>query len=469
MNNQAEIENDTIAAIASGLGGGVGVIRLSGPFALPIAKKLCFVENKNSFEIEPRKATYVSFFSNTKELIDKGLILYFPNPHSFTGEDVIEIHGHGSRFLLQEILDALFCLGARLARPGEFSERAFLNNKIDLIQAEAIADLIESQNKTAAFSAVKSLSGEFSKEISRLDSLIVDLRVLVEAEIDFPDEEINIKIKEEVLKKLPLIKNKITDILNVARQGLILKDGVNVAILGKPNVGKSSLLNNFSKDEVAIVSSVAGTTRDLLKKDIMLGGLPINIIDTAGLRDTVDEIENEGIKRAANVSKNANLILMVQDVNDSEAIRESSKTGFEKLISLLKKYSIEPKSKIIIVNNKIDILDIKPDHVVGDDFSIFNVSVKKNIGLEVLKQHIRALFLSDLGEGVFSARERHINCLKNCLNHLSAAKNNFSNQGAMELVAEDLRLAQNALGDITGQVTSDDILGEIFSTFCIGK
>ena len=189
--------------------------------------------------------------------------------------------------------------------------------------------------------------------------MIVDLRVLVEAEIDFPDEEINIKIKEEVLKKLPLIKNKITDILNVAKQGLILKDGVNVAILGKPNVGKSSLLNNFSKDEVAIVSSVAGTTRDLLKKDIMLGGLPINIIDTAGLRDTVDEIENEGIKRAANVSKNANLILMVQDVNDSEAIRETSKTGFEKLISLLKKYSIEPKSKIIIVNNKIDILDIK--------------------------------------------------------------------------------------------------------------
>ena len=229
--------------------------------------------------------------------------MYFPNPHSFTGEDVVEIHGHGSRFLLQEILDALFCLGARLARPGEFSERAFLNNKIDLIQAEAIADLIESQNKTAAFSAVKSLSGEFSKEISHLDSLIVDLRVLIEAEIDFPDEEINIKIKEEVLKKLPLIKKKITDILNVARQGLILKDGVNVAILGKPNVGKSSLLNNFSKDEVAIVSSVAGTTRDLLKKDIMLGGLPINIIDTAGLRDTVDEIENEGIKRAANVSK----------------------------------------------------------------------------------------------------------------------------------------------------------------------
>ena len=469
MNNQVKHDSDTIVAIASGVGGGVGVLRISGPNSFVIGKNICSKTKSEEFCFSPREAKLANFYSPEKVKIDSGLVLFFPKPKSFTGEDVVEVQAHGSLFVLQEILSSAIKFGARLAKPGEFSERAFLNDKIDLVQAEAIADLIESQNKTAAFSAVRSLSGEFSKRINHLNSLITDLRVLVEAEIDFPDEEINIKTKQELFTKIPFLEGEITNIINIARQGLILKDGINVAILGKPNVGKSSLLNSLAKDDVAIVNPVAGTTRDLLQRDIMLGSLPINIIDTAGLRDTVDEVENEGIKRAANISNIVNLILLIQDVRDVDAIKEISEKEFNKICSLFEKHSINLGSKVIVVNNKIDICDINPGFKLGKDFSIFNISVKENTGLEALKEYVEKLFLSNLGEGVFSARERHINCLEICLNHLNSAKILFSNLDDMVLVAEDLRLAQNTLGDITGQVTSDDILGEIFSTFCIGK
>lgn len=469
MNDQAENITETIVAIASGVGGGVGVLRLSGPRSLIIGKKICLGSNLQPLSFSPRKAKLVNFYSPEKTKIDSGLILYFPGPKSFTGEDVVEIQPHGSRFILQEVLNVAVHYGARLARPGEFSERAFINDKIDLIQAEAVADLIESQNKAAAFSAVRSLSGEFSKKINYLDVLITELRVLVEAEIDFPDEDINIETEKKILDGLPFIIKEINNILTVAGQGLILKDGISVIILGKPNTGKSSLINNFARNDVAIVNPTPGTTRDLLEKEIVLGDLPLKIIDSAGLRNTDDEIEKEGIVRASKVSGSVNLILFVQDINDVEAIKAVSKDGFSQLYDILNTYSISLGSDVIVVNNKIDTLGDKPNHQTGEFFSIFNVSIKENLGVNCLKKHIENMFLKDISEGVFSARERHINSLNSCKKHLIEAKENFSSLVGVELVAEDLRLAQNILGEITGKKTSDDLLGEIFSNFCIGK
>ena len=442
------LQNDTIAAIATAPGaGGVGIIRISGENALEIAEKISQKIPK------PRLATYAEFYDG-ENLLDEGLILFFPNPKSFTGEDVIELQAHGGSVILNMLLKTVIKQGARQALPGEFSQRAFLNGKIDLVQAEAIADLISSSTEQAAIAAQRSLQGEFSGKINQILRQLIELRVWIEAAIDFPEEEIDFLADKEQQQKMMQLHRDLDQLLQKAQQGQLLNKGVVIAIVGQPNVGKSSLLNLFTRNETAIVSDIAGTTRDIVKENIHIQGIPVTIIDTAGIHITEDKIEQEGIKRAKEILQQADIILQVID----------SSRDVELQIENLQDLPFNRRK--IIIYNKSDIGKVEKG--LADNEVI--LSAKTQSGFEKLEEKvIQMLSHQSQIETSFSARTRHITQLQKTLENISVAENNFLNNQAGELVAEDLRQAQEHLNQITGEFTSDDLLGEIFSSFCIGK
>ena len=442
---------ETICAIASAIGqSGIGIIRVSGPLARSIAKQILHTD------IKPRYAYYGGFYGNDNSIVDKGVAILFSAPNSFTGEDVVEFHGHGGSSVLRKLLETIIESNVRLAEPGEFTKRAFLNGKVDLIQAEAVQDLIQSNSEESALSAVRSLTGEFSAKINKILSELVSLRVFVEATIDFSDEEIDFLESHEVSNKLDSLKKSLIDILNTATQGAILRDGIHVAIAGKPNAGKSSLLNTLTKQSSAIVTHIAGTTRDVLKETIYVEGMPVHIIDTAGLHNSDDVIEQEGIRRAHKEINNADLVLLVYDSRDSE------------LDLTILPDSVKDKPKIVI-KNKIDLVDLKPRIHKVDNLMEIAISAKNGEGIDLVRGALSEFAgLNSSIEGVFLARKRHINAIERTLVFISNAIEQLE-QGSSELVAEDLRQAGLQLSQVTGEFSSDDLLGEIFTSFCIGK
>ncbi len=442
---------ETICAIASALGqSGIGIVRVSGPLAKSISKKIL------QTNLKPRYAYYGSFYNEDSIIIDKGVAIFFPGPNSYTGEDVIEFQGHGGTSVLRKVLETIIASNVRLAEPGEFSKRAFLNGKMDLVQAEAVQDLIQSNSDESALSAVRSLTGEFSTKINQILSELISLRVFVEATIDFSDEEIDFLETQEVSNKLHTLEESLLDILQTANQGAILRDGIHVAIAGKPNAGKSSLLNMLTKQSSAIVTHIAGTTRDVLKETIHVEGMPIHIMDTAGLHNSDDVIEQEGIRRAHNEINNADIILLVYDSSDS------------KVDLTILPDSVKNKPKIL-VKNKIDLVNLQPSVKKVDDNLEIAISAKNGEGIDSVRDALSDFAgLNSSIEGVFLARKRHINAIEETLELISNAINQL-NHGSSELVAEDLRQASRQLGQITGEFSSDDLLGEIFSSFCIGK
>ncbi|MCY4044710.1 MAG: tRNA uridine-5-carboxymethylaminomethyl(34) synthesis GTPase MnmE [Cellvibrionales bacterium] len=443
----------TIAAIATAPGkGGVGIIRISGPCALSIANTIC------QKRLIDRKAIFSNFYQpNSTTLLDEGIALFFQSPNSFTGEDVVELQGHGGPVILDMLLDACIQAGAIQAKAGEFSERAFLNNKIDLTQAEAIADLIDSASKESAKNALQSLQGAFSKEINHLLGKVIDLRTFVEAAIDFPDEEIDFISESNVSDKLKRIIEQLDKIFQEANQGRILQEGMNVVIAGKPNAGKSSLLNALAGEETAIVTPIAGTTRDIIREKIVIDGLPIHITDTAGIRESADIVEQEGIKRAKKAIETADAVLLVIDSQNSQDAQDN----------MLK--DMDEKTKLTRIFNKIDLLGHSPQIQEKTDSTDIYVSAQTGEGIDLLKTHLTKRLGLQQSESKFSARRRHISALENAKNAALTGLNQLEHHGAAELLAEDLRLCQQYLSEITGQFTSDDLLGEIFSSFCIGK
>jgi tRNA modification GTPase len=444
---------ETIAAIATPSGnGGVGIIRISGTLVLEIASKLL---SKN---IPPRTAVYSPFLDESGEVIDSGIVLYFLNPNSYTGEDVLELQGHGGSVVLDMLLRRVLSLGARLARAGEFTERAFLNNKLDLAQAEAVADLINSTTEQSVRSAQKSMQGVFSTQIHELVEELTQLRVYVEAAIDFVDEEIDFLSDGLIERRLQTLLTRIEQIQTTAQQGRLLRDGMTLVLVGKPNAGKSSLLNALAGHEAAIVTDIAGTTRDVLRERIQLDGMPLHIIDTAGLREADNVIEQEGIRRAHVEMEKADLILLLIDSREAE-------NEIEKLSTTL------PTSvEIIRVYNKIDLLPREPEIQTTERGTAIYVSIKKNLGLDLLTSHLKkCVGFNANAENVFIARRRHLEALKAAHEFVQQALSQLQNALAGELVAEDLRQAQQHLAQITGEFTSDDLLGKIFSSFCIGK
>ena len=444
------LEKNTIAAIATASGNGaIGIIRLSGPQARTIAEGL------TGSVLQPRYAHLTTFTSNDGVVIDSGLSLYFPAPNSFTGEDVVELQGHGGQYVLRALLNDCIKRGARLANPGEFSERAFHNEKIDLLQAEAIADLIAAETETAAHLAAASLSGTFSSIVTELSLQLTELRALTEASIDFPEEEIDVISRHNVLDRLHgLLETlqKLTEEVAAAQQ---LSQGINVALMGPPNAGKSSLLNALAQEEVAIVTNQAGTTRDIVTRSVLINGLGIDLVDTAGLRETTDEIEAEGILRAKSAATRADLILEIQDDYAQE-------TG--------EPIDISRSSQIIRVINKIDLSGRDPGIAKEADIPTVAISTLTGAGLDQLQQLITETALtSSTTNSRFSARHRHVTALKEAKTALITSLSNYENHNAAELLSEDLKNVQARLDELTGVITSDDILGQIFSSFCIGK
>ncbi len=449
--NSDAAHKDTIAAIATASGaGGIGVVRVSGPLVPTIASQIL------GHCPAPRYAAYLDFKSDNNELIDRGIVIFYPNPHSYTGEDVLELQAHGGTALMQILLARCIALGARQAEPGEFTRRAYLNDKMDLAQAEAVADVINASTTEAARSAVRSLSGEFSNSINQVLAKLINLRMYVEACLDFPEEEIDFISQGNVAEKLAAIKTELALVFLKAKQGSLLREGLHVVLVGQPNVGKSSLMNQLSGEEVAIVTPIAGTTRDAIKNTIQINGLPLHIIDTAGLRDTNDEVEKIGITRTYRALESAQVALLLIDA--AHGIGDSEKSILEYLPQGIAK---------IWVHNKIDATQ-EPAKMtdVANETHIY-LSAKTGEGVHLLKQHLLHLVgFKQNAEGVFMARARHLSALKQVAEHLLQAESQIK---SAELVAEELRLAQEALGSITGQFTPDDLLGEIFSKFCIGK
>lgn len=448
----------TIAAIATPLGrGGIGVIRLSGSRAYQIA---CELTHKASFVA--RQASFCRCYRASGEIIDEGLILYFKAPHSFTGEDVVEIQGHGGMVLQNELLARVFELGARQAVAGEFSFRAFENDKLDLMQAEAIADAIDATSVAAANSAMRSLSGEFSKRINKLLDLLINVRLHVEAAIDFPDEEDVDFLSDGVIEsKLRSLQEQVDQVLSTAQQGQLLRDGIDVVLAGRPNAGKSSLLNRLAGRERAIVTEVAGTTRDTLQETVVLNGLTLHLTDTAGLRETDDTVERMGIERARRAIEQADLLLLVYDVSQDADPIVLAEQLFGQMPST---------NKLLIIANKSDLIKHTPDAVVEyQGYQQVNVSCETGFGLETLIKVLCDKVGFHPPENSLIARTRHIDALRRTAAHLQQAYEQLTVFAAGELVAESLRQAQQSLGEITGQFSADDLLGEIFGSFCIGK
>lgn len=442
---------DTIAAIATAQGrGGVGVIRISGHNAQNIAKAI--LGNLP----QPRRATFANFTDQKGETLDQGIALFFPAPNSYTGDDVLELQGHGGPAVLQLLLQNCINLGARLAQPGEFTRRAFLNGKIDLAQAESVADLIEANSAEAAKCALRSLRGDFSAAINLLIDELINLRMLVEAMLDFPDEqieEIDISRREQQLNS---VRSKLQLTLDKAQQGSLLRDGAHVVIAGQPNVGKSSLLNRLAGEDIALVSNIPGTTRDVIRQAIQIRGVPLHVMDTAGLRESQDAVENMGIARTHQTLSRADLILLLLDASQGITIEDKSILD-----------GLPPDIPRLLVFNKADLLTEKSKAVLDLNDPYVFVSAKTSEGLDALLACLLdAVGWRDMESGVFMARERHVRALTLAQTRLDGAQNLM---GSSELFAEELRLAQLALNEITGEFTPDDLLGEIFSRFCIGK
>ena len=441
---------DSIAAIATAPGrGGIGVVRVSGHDLASLAHGMV---GKTPL---PRRATYASFLDAQGQILDQGLVLFFPAPQSYTGEDVLEFQGHGGIAVLQLVLQRCLDLGARLAQPGEFTQRAFLNNKLDLAQAESVADLIAATTSQSARSAMRSLQGEFSQAIHRLVEQLIHLRMLVEAMLDFPEEEIgalDIGRRDEELNQL---QQQLDSILNLAQQGSLLRQGAHIVLVGQPNVGKSSLLNCLSKEDVALVSDIPGTTRDVLRQAIQIRGVPLHIVDTAGLRESQDEVEQMGMARTRSAVDKADAILIVMDSN----VTLQAET--QKILNVL-----PPHIPRLYIHNKVDLLSRAAGEETRYEETHVYVSAKTGAGVELLQEKILTLIGWQQEAGVFVARERHLVALRGARNHLQAATRVIR---FPELLAEELRLAQEALNSITGEFNADDLLGEIFSSFCIGK
>jgi len=438
-----EIVPDTIAAVATPAGrGGIGIVRVSGPRAEAIAAVVA------GGILEPRRAVLRSFLNRAGEEIDRGLALYFPAPRSYTGEAVLELHGHGGAVVSQILLAAVLDAGARLAEPGEFTRRAYLNGRLDLAQAEAVADLIDAASETAARSALRSLSGEFSSALHGLVAELIELRVLVEALLDFPEEDVESLHREDARSRLQRLRAGLDSIVAKSRQGSLLRGGIHVVLAGRPNVGKSSLLNRLAGEERAIVSPVPGTTRDALREPMQIDGVPMVLVDTAGLRESRDEVERLGMARTEQELQGADVVLVVFEAGRPEAPPDP----------------LPDSRRRITVFNKIDLV---AGGVPGRHGDAVHVSAKTGAGVEALRAALlEAVGWDGSGESVFLARERHLRALQATRRHLEAAA---GETGRWEFCAEELRLAQEALGSITGRVSAEDLLGEIFSRFCIGK
>lgn len=448
---------DTIAAVATPPGrGGVGIIRVSGKACQTIAEKIL------QKPLKVREATYLPFHDLNGNVLDQGIAILFKGPNSFTGEDVLELQGHGGPVILDMLLKEVLKAGARIAKPGEFSERAFLNDKLDLAQAEAIADLIESTSEQAARSAMRSLQGEFSNKVNALVESLIHLRIYVEAAIDFPEEEIDFLSDGKVQADLYSILDNIKKLKNEAQQGSILREGMTVVIAGKPNAGKSSLLNALAGKESAIVTEIAGTTRDVLREHIHIDGLPIHIIDTAGLRESEDTVERIGIERAWQEIEKADQIILVADASETRHfIPHEIDPAFTKFEQF--------KEKLLIVANKVDLTE-EPELSQSNEYKVLPLSAKTGRGIEELKNTLKDIVgFKQTSEGSFIARRRHLDAVERALEYCENGKQQLEVYHAGELLADELRQAQNALSEITGEFTADDLLGRIFSSFCIGK
>ena len=450
---------ETIVAQATAPGrGGIGILRVSGPLASQVAEAVLGKCPK------PRMADYLPFKDSDGTVLDQGIAVYFKGPHSFTGEDVLELQGHGGQVVLDLLLKRILNVdGIRLARPGEFSEQAFLNDKLDLAQAEAIADLIDATSEQAARSALKSLQGEFSNKINALVDSVIYLRTYVEAAIDFPDEEIDFLADGKIEANLRGIIEQLDGVRREAKQGSILREGMKVVIAGRPNAGKSSLLNALAGREAAIVTDIAGTTRDVLREHIHLDGMPLHIIDTAGLREATDEVERIGISRAWHEIEQADRIILMLDSSDPDSQdSESLRREF-----LAKLPSAIP---LTVVRNKIDLSGESVGLTEADGVVVIRLSAQTLQGVDLLREHLKQAMGFQTGmEGVFLARRRHLEALQKAAEHLQIGLLQLTEFHAGELLAEELRLVQSALSEITGQFTADDLLGNIFSSFCIGK
>lgn len=460
---------DTICAIATASGrGGIGIVRISGPLTKMVSQEIL------GFKPVSRQAHSSNFLDAGGKIIDSGIAIFYEAPNSFTGEDVLELQGHGGTQILKAIMARVLDMKVRQARAGEFSERAFLNDKIDLVQAEAIADLIDAGSKQAARSAMRTLQGEFSRRIAALQQNLTSARISVEAAIDFSDEDIDTINDEDVANTIEITLGELDHLFQQAHQGALLKNGMTIAIAGKPNAGKSSLLNALAGEDSAIVTDIPGTTRDTLRVEINLDGMPVHCIDTAGLRQSGDVVEQEGIRRAKQAINQADQILLVadsslpeQDVNDL----------LEPLMDLESDCTPTPSAprNVTIIRNKIDLLEncqagIGALASEGNSYPQISMSAKSLAGLDILRGHLKQIIgFQPSDEGDFAARERHLKALARTKELLEAAHISMSNHSHLELVAEDLRLAQQSLATITGEFTSDDLLGEIFSSFCIGK
>jgi tRNA modification GTPase len=443
-------DNDTIAAIATASGiASIGVIRISGSQAKQIAQAIL------GQTISPRVAYYLPFLDSDQTVIDRGIAIFFAGPHSYTGEDVLELQAHGGSIVLQLLLQACLKQGARQAEPGEFTKRAFLNGKMDLAQAEAVVDILNASTVQAAKSAMRSLSGEFSKLIHILLNELTELRVYVEACIDFPEEDIDFISAGRIQERIHNIQTELAKIFKQSQQGVLLKDGLVVVLIGQPNVGKSSLINQLSGDEVAIVTPVAGTTRDTISTDIQIQGVPFTLVDTAGLRETNDEIEKIGIAKTWKTIERANIALFLVDANHD--IGEKEKSILDRLPQEVKK---------IWVHNKIDLTEHLAEIQYQSDPHVY-ISAKHGEGVDLLKKVLlESVGMQDLGENAFTARTRHLKTISLVADYLNLS---LANLAQAELLAENLRLAQQELSSITGEFTADDLLGEIFGSFCIGK
>jgi tRNA modification GTPase len=445
-------DDEIIAAIATAPGrSGIGVVRVSGPELRTLMAGIA------GGPLPPRRATVRDFIDARGEVIDQGIALFFPAPQSYTGQDVLELQAHGGPVVLHLLLQRCFELGARAAHPGEFTRRAYLNDKLDLAQAESVADLIDAATAAAARSALRSLRGAFSERIEELARALIELRTLVEASLDFPDEEIDFIQRGDGAGRLSRLRMKLEEVLSASRQGSLLREGMHVVLAGQPNVGKSSLLNRLAGEDLAIVTEIPGTTRDAVRQSINLDGVPVHVIDTAGLRESSDPVERLGIARTWSAIERADVVLMLVDatVGETPADRE-----------ILQRLPIAlPRIQVL---NKIDLLGHSPGRERTGDIMTLRISAKTGAGLELLKQALLESvgWQAGSGEGLFMARERHVQALRQAGNHLERAGRSTDK---LELFAEELRLAQAALGTITGDFTPDDLLGEIFARFCIGK